>query len=507
MEKNCVRKLGKTKVLLNMSKERKKGVLAHITMLPSEYGIGDLGNAAYRFIDFLVDSDQSLWQILPINQTDVLTSDSPYSSFSAFAGNILLIDPEQLVADGYLKPEDVEGSCFSSECVDYVKVRRYKESILKKAYEVFKKNKPQDLGDFCKVNNFWLRDYALYCTIKKLQNDKPWNEWDDNLCNRVAESLSKVENKYKESIDQIIFEQYIFYKQWYHLLDYASQKNIEIMGDIPIYVNLDSADVWSHPELFKLDEKLKPTVVAGVPPDYFSDVGQRWGNPIYDWNALRETNFSWWKARVKHNLSLFNIVRIDHFRGLVKYWEIAVDEKTAVNGKWMDVPTDDFFNAINSERNNALIIAEDLGIITPDVTEAMKMYELPGMKVLQFAFNGDTENPYLPHHYEEDCVVYTGTHDNNTTRGWFLNDITEEQKEYIASYTGFSLTEKNITGVMIDLALSSNAKYVIFPIQDLLNLSAIARFNTPGTIEGNWTWRIESMKLVDNCLERVKSLC
>ena len=472
---------------------RSSGILLHISSLPSNFGIGDLGPNAYHFVDFLAKTKQHYWQMLPLNPTDGVYGHSPYSSNSAYAANILFISPELLSREGWLSAEELDNPKFSQDSVDYESVVAYKNKLFDLAYEHFKKDQKNQVEykEFCMKNSFWLDDYALFLVLKnhfKLDN---WTKWPIEVKAREKSVLDKFKQQYQDAIEKIKFLQYVFFKQWFALKSYCHQKRVRIIGDIPIYVNDDSVDVWTNSELFKLNGNKEPEFVAGVPPDYFSETGQRWGNPVYDWEKLKETRYSWWGQRIKHNLKLFDVVRIDHFRGLVAYWQIPAAETTAVKGEWTAVPTDDFLSTLKQTFPQLPIIAEDLGIITPDVTAAMKKFELPGMKILLFAFDGELEkHPYIPENYVENCVVYTGTHDNNTVRGWFEMEASEETKNKLFNYIGRKIPIYELSWEMIQLAMTSIADTAIFPLQDVLRLGNEARMNKPGTKTGNWKWRL-----------------
>ncbi len=479
--------------------QRASGVLLHISALPSSFGVGDFGPGAYRFVDFLKDAGQSVWQILPLNPTDSINGNSPYSSHSAFAGNNLFISPELLVKEKLLLPEDISGHPhFAKERVEYQKAAEYKETLLRKAFLIFQKEESwqKQFKEFSDVNGFWLDDYALFLILKEKFRGQVWNQWPYEILKRDSKALEQIRQEHSQQIAYVEFCQFLFFYQWHQLRDYCAQKGISIIGDVPIYVSFDSADVWTHPEIFKLDEKLQPYVVAGVPPDYFSKTGQRWGNPVYNWEALQASNFQWWLKRMENNFKLFDIVRLDHFRGLVQFWEIPASERTAVNGHWQSVPTDAFFDAIKSEFPSLPIIAEDLGYITDDVKEVMNRYGFPGMKILLFAFNGEQDHPYLPHIYKNNCVVFTGTHDNNTVQGWYQREATPKEKENFKNYLAKHAVHKNsglerdIHWAFIRLAMQSAAGLAIIPMQDILGLGQKSRFNTPATVEGNWQWRL-----------------
>ena len=492
--------------------QRGSGILLHVTSLPSEYGIGDLGPQAHRWVDLLQQAKQTYWQILPLNPTDSVNHHSPYSCISAFAGNPLLISPEQLVDAGFLTREDIQRTPeFSAEHVDYSQVISFKKKILAAAYRRFKKVKDKaDYEQFCAANDYWLNDFALFVVLKDHYKGRVWSAWPQKMRDRDPAALEETNKKFFQKIHEVKFYQYLFSKQWGALKKSAEQKGIKIIGDIPIYVNYDSSDTWTHRDLFKLDAAGNLLFVGGVPPDYFSKTGQRWGNPIYRWDRLKETDYAWWVKRLAHNIGMFDYVRIDHFRGFLQYWEIPADEKTAVNGRWVDGPRDDFFTALLKYFPQIPVIAEDMGIITPDVTELMERFGFPGMKVLLFAFVDDMQkNPYLPHNYKNNFLVYTGTHDNNTAAGWFEEDARSQEKANLAQYSGHEISPATVAGDLVALAMRSVADVAMIPLQDILGLGKEARMNTPGTLKGNWQWRLASevfvFKVMKNILELTES--
>src|SRR5574341_909124 len=490
-------------------KRRGSGILLHITSLPSPYGIGDLGPWAYRFADFLFEAKQSFWQILPLNPTDLAFGSSPYSSPSAFAGNTLLISPESLVPDGLLTSSDIQDTCFfSHEKVDYIFVTNYKEGLLQKAHNNFKKKgDSREFEEFCSNNSHWLEDYTLFSVLKKYFNRVVWSKWPIEIINRNENKLQELKNNLRDILDIEKFIQYVFFKQWFSLKSYCNNKKINIIGDIPIYVNYDSADVWANPEIFKLDKEKWPKFVAGVPPDYFSKTGQRWGNPVYKWNILREKGYQWWIKRMEHNLKLFDMMRLDHFRGFVGYWEVPADEKTAINGKWRKAPAKNFFSSLVKHFHSRPIIAEDLGVITPDVIEVMKRYGFPGMKLLLFAFGEDFPiGSYLPHNYTKDCVVYTGTHDNNTVKGWWKCEASPEDRKRFFKYIGIEVSEESIHWEFVRLAMMSVAKICIIPMQDVLGLDEDAKMNRPAKTEGNWQWRLKPDQITTSLIEELREI-
>ncbi len=472
---------------------RKSGVLLHITSLPTDYGIGDLGPAAYRFADFLAEAGQRYWQVLPLNPTSPVQGESPYSSISAFALNPLIVSPELLLQDGLIDAEDLDpGISLPEARVSYDDVRGYKNRLLEKAFERFKNARNSNYEGFIALNSHWLEDFVTFLAVKENFGGQSWDKWPFQIRDRDQTALEEIRNQMSDRIEYHKFVQFILFKQWHDLKRYCNSKGIKIIGDLPIYVSYDSCDVWSAPQIFKLDGDRRPIYVAGVPPDYFSQTGQLWGNPVYDWEECKRENFKWWLRRIGHQASLFDIIRIDHFRGLVAYWEVPATEQTAVNGRWVEAPAYDFFATVLEHYKDVGIIAEDLGMITPDVHEVMHYYGFPGMKVLLFAFGEENpKHPYLPHNYERNCVVYTGTHDNNTCRGWFRHEASEEEKSRLAKYIGCDVNENNVHWHLIRLAMSSVANAVIFPMQDLLGLGEEARMNVPSRPTGNWLWKLE----------------
>jgi 4-alpha-glucanotransferase len=474
--------------------KRGSGILLHISSLPSQYGIGDMGPDAYRFVDFLAESGQSFWQILPLNQTNAAYGNSPYSSFSAFAGNHLLVSPDRLVKTGFLNEDDIKNPPdFSIDRVNYEEVTEYKEGLLEKAFEKISNSLEdhQDFQRFCADNSIWLDDYSLFLSIKANNNGNKWGEWPENLRDRHIDALSECHNKFIKSILKEKFLQFLFFNQWYALKNYCDSKNIKIIGDIPIYVNYDSADVWANPEIFSLDENRKPDYVAGVPPDYFSSTGQLWGHPVYKWDVITKSGYKWWIERIRHNLNLFHMFRLDHFRGFVGYWQVRSTEETAINGKWVPAPAEDFFNTLLKHVPASSIIAEDLGIITDDVRDIIVKFGFPGMKVLLFAFGEDLPtNPYAPHNHIKNCVIYTGTHDNNTIKGWYKSELNSEDRKRISLYMEREVNERNIHWELIRLAMMSVADLAMIPMQDILGLGENDRMNLPGSPNGNWEWRL-----------------
>jgi 4-alpha-glucanotransferase len=475
--------------------DRTSGVLLHLTSLPSPYGVGDMGPEAYRFVEFLARSGQGVWQVLPLNPTCVEFGNSPYFCPSVFAGNPLLISPDLLVRDGFLAEGGIgRPPPFPGDKVDYGGATRFKEGLLQRAFELFRERGGDGEYDlFCRRHASWLDDYALFANLRRTQGGKGWSEWPRGVRERDESALVPLRREMEEEIGREKFMQYLFFRQWEALRSFCRERGVRLFGDLPIYPTGESADVWTHPSFFKLDAERRPIVVAGVPPDYFSKTGQLWGNPVYDWQALRKDDFEWWIRRVEHNRELFDFLRIDHFRGLVACWEVPAGEKTGVNGKWEKVPAAEFFTALFERVPVASIVAEDLGTITADVTAIRRRWEIPGMKVLLFAFgDDDSQNPYLPHNYERECVVYTGTHDNNTARGWFDGEAGEKERRNLFRYLGRQPTAEEIPLALVRMAMRSVADMAVFPMQDLFGLGAEARMNRPAVAEDNWQWRMDA---------------
>lgn len=471
---------------------RSSGILLHPTSLPGPGGIGSLGGEARRFVDFLVDAGQSLWQVLPLGPPGC--GNSPYSCFSAFAGNPLLIDLDTLVEQGDLLREEVDYFAPSGR-IDFSAVTGYKLPLLRCAAERFfshaDNSRMQDFWSFCD-STFWLHDYALFMASKVHFKGKSWNRWPERLKKREPDCCAEYSTLLGREIGAQKYMQWQFARQWHGLRGYANSRGVRIIGDAPIFVALDSVDVWCNQHLFRLDMSGNPTVVAGVPPDYFSRTGQRWGNPLYDWGRLAEDGFGWWVARVRNDLALYDIVRIDHFRGFEAFWEIPATEKTAVKGRWIKGPGAAFFTALRQQIGTLPIIAEDLGIITNEVVALRDGFCLPGMKILQFAFDGGPENAYLPHNHRRNAVAYTGTHDNDTSKGWF-DSLNSDKQQQVCTY--LRCVPEEVVTVFIRTLLASVAGYAIMPLQDLLQLDSSARMNVPGVAEGNWGWRLKGGEL------------
>ncbi len=486
---------------------RRSGILLPISSIPSKYGIGSFSKEAYEFVDFLVEAGQKLWQILPLGPTGY--GDSPYQSFSTFAGNPYFIDLDEFIELGYITREDCERLNFGTnpEYVDYGQLYNNRYLVLEKAYDSALADglqEDEEYQAFLKENKYWLTDYALYRTVKRAFENACWTEWDEDIRLRKSEALKRYSNKYTYEIEFYYFLQYFFTKQWKALKAYANEKGIEIVGDIPIYVAFDSADTWANPELFQLDADNFPIGVAGCPPDAFSETGQLWGNPLYDWNYHKETKFAWWLKRLAHCYELYDVVRIDHFRGFDEYWFVPYGDETAQNGHWEPGPGIELFKAMKRKFGKVQVIAEDLGFLTPSVLQLLEDTGFPGMKVLQFAFGGDAKNLYLPHNHKQNCVVYTGTHDNETTVGWYhnLNDWT---RGHVNKY--FGLTDgKDINWKFIQVALSSVADTTIIPMQDYLGLGNEARINMPSSFGKNWEWRMKKGACTQELAARIKEL-
>jgi 4-alpha-glucanotransferase len=496
---------------------RASGVLLHPTSLPGRYGVGDLGGEAHAFADFLADAGQTLWQVLPLGPTGY--GDSPYQCFSAFAGNTLLVSPERLAEDGLLKKSDLDAAPrFPVDRVDFGEAIKFKKRLLARAFDNFKHKTSVALRSefeaFSRRESAWLADYALFRALKDARGGASWNEWPSPLMRRERNALAEARESLRERIEAHEFSQFLFFRQWATLRDYCRARGIEIVGDIPIFVAYDSADVWACRHLFKLDEDGTPRVVAGVPPDYFSATGQLWGNPVYEWDAKRSEVIDWWIGRIRSTLSLVGILRIDHFRGFAASWEVPAGDKTAERGRWVNAPGRELFAAIRRELNDPPIFAEDLGVITPDVDALRDEFAFPSMRILQFAFGGDAANRDLPHNYHPNVVVYTGTHDNDTTVGWFNSiagrDSTrdaaqiERERKFCLDYLKSDGAE--IHWDFIRAALESVADTAIIPLQDVLGLDSRARMNLPASTAGNWSWRCEPGALTRDVSARLRKL-
>lgn len=478
--------------------KRRAGILLHITSLPGPGAMGDLGQEAYHFVNFLHDTGITVWQTLPLGTTHA--DRSPYQGLSAHAGNPELISVDWLCKQGWLRFPDM--STESKSALEYPK-----SFLLTKAFQGFLKRADEgnkkDFADFCQAKSSWLDDFALFMALRHKFHPQCWNQWPEHFKEREAKALQEARRRLKAQIDGIKFQQYVFFRQWLELKVYAGQRGVLMFGDIPIFVSYDSSDVWANRDVFKLDDAGEMVVVAGVPPDYFSETGQRWGNPHFNWDTLKKTGFHWWLDRLQTQLELFDILRIDHFRGLEAAWEIPAYEETAINGQWVKAPGQALLSAINVALGSIPLVAEDLGIITPEVEELRDEFHLPGMKILQFAFGDGPDNPYLPGNYVTNCVAYTGTHDNDTTLGWSEN-LSDEAKTKIYDYLGNPQT--SISCALIHAALGSVANLAVIPMQDILELGSEHRMNTPGTATGNWTWRFRWDQVTPERTEKLRDL-
>ncbi len=497
---------------------RASGILLHITSLPGGTGIGDLGKGAYHFADFLKSTGQCLWQVLPLGPTGY--GNSPYQGLSFFAGNPLLISLEKLADAHFLDPSDLAGvPSFPPSRVDYDAVINFKLPLLKKSCVLFEQRatpaQKQELAEFQRQNSNWLDGYSLYMALKEAHGLTAWNTWEDGIRKREPSTVKYWANRLSHEIKCHQYQQFQFHKQWQELKAYCRKLDIKFIGDLPIFVSLDSAEAWLNPEIFQLDDKGKPVAVAGVPPDYFSETGQLWGNPLYRWQEMAKNGYHWWLERFRATRERVDIIRLDHFRGFESYWEIPANEITAVHGHWVPGPGTGLFSALERAFGELPIIAEDLGVITPEVEALREQLGFPGMKVLQFAFAGDAQaNSYLPHNYPRNCVVYTGTHDNNTTLGWFRDEdngastLSREEahreRHKALKYTGTDGREINWD--FIRLAMMSVADTVIIPLQDILSLGSNARMNVPGTTAGNWIWRLPPGLLIEKVRARLKEM-
>ncbi len=487
---------------------RASGVLLHITSLPSRFGVGDMGPQARHFADLLADADQLYWQILPLGPTSPALGNSPYAGFTAFAGNTLLISPEDLVDDGLLSIADIGSDAPAKpDRVDYEAELARKSRLMRMAYNNAAPSLDRDEGfqRFCQEHAAWLDDWTLFVSLKEHYNGLPWHVWSVPHRDRHEDAMAAWREEAAERIQGEAFAQYIFFKQWNRLRDYCRSRYLRFVGDLPIYVSQDSADVWTHPHLFKLGANKRPSVVAGVPPDYFSATGQRWGNPVYDWPANKAEGYTWWTQRVAHNLALYDAVRIDHFRGFSAYWEIPAEEETAINGVWVDAPGEELFTLLSRRIPSLPIIAEDLGVITADVRELKNMFHLPGMKILQFAF-GDEKPKHIPYLHDTNSIVYTGTHDNNTVRGWFESEASLEEREAFATYLGFWPDAHDVHRIFMRMALQSVANTTIIPMQDILGLGTAGRMNKPSTLSHNWEWRLTPQEAVSETFHKLAEM-
>jgi 4-alpha-glucanotransferase len=491
--------------------ERGAGILLHITSLPSAFGIGDFGPEAKRFANFLHESGQKYWQLLPLNPTGKAQSYSPYSAMSSMAGNTLLISPEWFVDEGILTKNDIQKyKIGTSASVAFEKAARAKEKIFEKAYSSFNKRASAVLTtafqQYCEQEAFWLDDFSLYITIKRMHKDKPWFQWPSSIKLREAESLQQVSREKADDIKKIKWLQFIFSKQWTELKTHCNNLDIKMFGDLPFYVSYDSADVWSNQHIFSLDDDGNMIGMAGVPPDYFNENGQLWGMPVFKWNVLKEVHYDWWIKRMKKNMELYDLVRLDHFRAFADYWEVPASEKTAINGRWKPGPGSDFFDVLYKETGRLPFVAEDLGEINDAVYSLRDAFALPGMKVLQFAFGDNmATSDHIPHQYEPNFIVYSGTHDNNTTLGWFHEGVGKDDLKRLTQYLGMRPNAKNIHKVLARLAYASVAKIAVLPMQDVLGLDEKARMNMPASTSKNWLWRIRPKEITKDVSKELKA--
>ncbi|MBA4374767.1 MAG: 4-alpha-glucanotransferase [Anaerolinea sp.] len=486
--------------------QRKSGIILHPTSLPGPDGIGDLGPEVYHWIDFLSQAGCGLWQILPLGPTGY--GDSPYQCFSAFAGNPYLISPALLMEQNLLKRTDLtDRPVFPVNSIDFGSVIEWKLTLINRAYQRFLKTSNSSLKkgyeEFCETEKEWLIDFAFFMAIKENQGGVSWDNWPESLRTRSEKAMEDFASKNAAAIEKQKFRQFLFFEQWARICKYAASKGVQIIGDIPIFVSYDSADAWAHPELFYLNEKGKPTCVAGVPPDYFSPTGQLWGNPLYRWDVHKKQGYSWWIKRVHSVLKAVDIIRLDHFRGFAGYWEVPAGMPTAEIGRWTKGPGKSVFKALETEFHGLPILAEDLGEITPDVIDLRDSYNLPGMKIFQFAFSSTPDDPFLPHNYPQNCVAYTGTHDNDTARGWY-ETAPEDERDFCRRYLACS--GDDISWDMIRAVWSSTAVFALAPLQDLLCLGQEGRMNFPGKPAGNWGWRFESGRLSPDLIQRLKEM-
>lgn len=492
-----------------MKLARSSGVLCHITSLPSPFGVGDLGPDAYRFADALSRARQNRWQVLPLNPTGLALGNSPYNSDSAFAGDSLVISPQRLLEEDILTQQDLaDAPMFPEDHVDYAAVRACKKSLYDLVWSrLAGASYSDDFEWFCQENHFWLHDYALFRAIKGHLGGSSWDRWPMELRDRKPSALKTAASELAEPILRTKVFQYIFQGQWLSLRRYCNDHLIQLIGDVPYYVAYDSADVWARPELWKLDKQKRPLCIAGTPPDYFSKDGQLWGMPVYDWQANEKAGYDWWLARMEQNLRLYDLVRIDHFRGFVGTWQVPAGARTAKSGAWEQHAQYHLMDKLLRRRPYLQVIAEDLGLITPDVREFLHKYDLPGMRVIQICFSEELPtDAHSPHNHPHNCFVYSGTHDNNTARGWFETEADQHTRQRVFDYIGRKCTGKDISWELIRMAMMSVGNTAIVPLQDILSLGTEARMNTPGTSEGNWTWRFTWKQLRPELLERLGAM-
>ena len=488
-----------------MHGKRSAGILMHITSLQSPFGIGDLGPEAYAFADVLARCNQRHWQLLPLNPVTSAQSYSPYSSVSSYAGNTLLISPQVLAEEGLIPQKSLMSYRVPNKGkVSYRKVEAIKETMIDISFLEARKNH-RSFETFCGREAYWLDDFAMFMTLKKKFRSEPWYRWPVEFRLRKEKTLTEFTRKHAEALQKVRWAQFLFHRQWAALKKYCRKSKIRLLGDLPFYVSHDSVDVWSRPEIFRLKKDGSMAGVAGVPPDYFNAKGQLWGMPVFEWPVLKGNRYDWWVWRIRKNLELFDDLRLDHFRAFSDYWEVPATQKTAVRGKWKEGPGPDLFSVLQQDFPDLPFIAEDLGDISPSVHELRDQFQLPGMKVLQFAFGDNLPaSEHAPHNIDPNFVAYTGTHDNNTTRGWFMNEASNEVRRQVASYVGHPVSNDNIHVTLGRMAYASRADTVIIPIQDLLGLDHRARMNTPASSQGNWLWRMET-RVPAKIEERLKS--
>lgn len=489
---------------------RRAGVLLHVSSLPSRHGLGDFGPEAHAFADFLARSGQSVWQMLPLTPINAGAGNSPYSSYSAFAGNVLFISVDLLARSGLVRAEDIHRAPdFPLGRVDYSSAAAWRMHVLEAAFDsaLPRLRANAAFEDFCQREEAWLDDYVLFMALKREQNFAPWFAWPMELRLREEAALRAARARLGYSMLQERFYQYLFARQWRDLRRHCTDLGIAIMGDAPIYVSLDSCDVWANRGIFELDDTGLPVYSAGAPPDYFSATGQMWGNPVYAWERLERTGFSWWIQRLAHESRRYDLVRLDHFRGFCAFWQVPACEPTAENGSWIPGPGEKLFEAVSRAVPDLRLVAEDLGVITPDVTELMGRFGFPGMKVLQFAFSENMgQNTYIPHNVVPNSVAFTGTHDNNTTRAWFAEELGPDGRERLRAYVGWNVTEADAADVLIRLTLASVADLAIIPMQDYLGLDGEGRMNMPGVAGGNWGWRLPAGVQTEALSARMRTL-